>query len=116
MYVLMLNCFTGAMTELTSFSIESMLPLAVGNPDHFYRYSGSLTTPPCYESVVWTIFENAISISEQQVLVLTHWSGALLELLDVHAKERRGSGAVFRLPVGLGQSPVGGPGGEAIEF
>lgn len=68
----MLNKFNdvktkGAMTELTSFSIESMLPLAVGNPDHFYRYSGSLTTPPCYESVVWTIFENAISISEQQM-------------------------------------------------
>lgn len=68
----MLNKFTdvktkGAMTELTSFSIDSMLPFAGGNPDRFYRYSGSLTTPPCYESVVWTIFENTIPISEQQM-------------------------------------------------
>lgn len=57
----------GAMTALTSFSIDSMLPFAGGNSDRFFRYSGSLTTPPCYESVVWTIFENTIPISEQQI-------------------------------------------------
>ena len=55
------------MAELSGFSIDSMLPFASGNGDRFYRYSGSLTTPPCYESVVWTLFENTIPISAKQV-------------------------------------------------
>lgn len=58
----------GSMSELTGFSMDSMLPFSKGNADRFYRYSGSLTTPPCYESVVWTIFEKTIPISNAQVI------------------------------------------------
>ncbi|XP_048770910.2 carbonic anhydrase 1-like [Ostrea edulis] len=57
----------GSMSELTGFSMDSMLPFSKGNADRFYRYSGSLTTPPCYESVVWTIFEKTIPISNAQL-------------------------------------------------
>lgn len=32
-----------------------------------YRYYGSLTTPPCSESVQWLIFETGIAISAEQV-------------------------------------------------
>lgn len=33
----------------------------------YYRYEGSLTTPPCYETVSWTIFHERIEIAEEQL-------------------------------------------------
>ncbi|CAF0825193.1 unnamed protein product [Adineta steineri] len=30
----------------------------------YWRYSGSLTTPPCTEGIIWTIFEHPIVVSE----------------------------------------------------
>ncbi len=33
----------------------------------YYRYNGSLTTPPCDEAVVWTIFKDPIRISRELV-------------------------------------------------
>lgn len=41
--------------------------LIIPKLDKYYRYKGSLTTPPCYESVTWTMFEQTIPISESQV-------------------------------------------------
>jgi len=34
----------------------------------FYRYHGSLTTPPCSESVKWFVFEKALPMSMEQWL------------------------------------------------
>jgi carbonic anhydrase len=36
--------------------------------DYFYRYAGSLTTPHCDESVVWTVLTHLMPIGEQQVI------------------------------------------------
>lgn len=32
------------------------------NRHEYYRYSGSLTTPLCSETVVWTIFKESINV------------------------------------------------------
>ena len=39
--------------------------------DHsYYNYSGSLTTPPCSESVNWMVLKNPVEVSGGQVLAL----------------------------------------------
>ncbi|KAM6937098.1 uncharacterized protein ca12 [Xenentodon cancila] len=45
------------------FDIRSLLPARL---DEYYRYDGSLTTPPCYPSVLWTVFRNSVTISQKQ--------------------------------------------------
>ena len=33
----------------------------------YYRYTGSLTSPPCTEGVIWNVFPQKINISLNQV-------------------------------------------------
>lgn len=49
---------------IPAFEIRSLLPKDLGR---FYRYNGSLTTPPCYQSVIWTVFHERVQISKEQV-------------------------------------------------
>jgi carbonic anhydrase len=44
-----------------------LLALLPENTDDFYRYNGSLTTPPCFQSVMWTVFAQVSHISSHQV-------------------------------------------------
>lgn len=54
----------GEETELTtSFNAENLLPKS----RRVYRYSGSLTTPPCTESVSWSLFAEPIELSSEQI-------------------------------------------------
>ncbi|CAI5647296.1 carbonic anhydrase 6 [Oreochromis niloticus] len=46
---------TGQYMNISHLDVRSMLP---ENLNHFFRYQGSLTTPPCYESILWTVFDN----------------------------------------------------------
>ncbi len=47
----------------SAFSLLSLLPRSLD----FYRYQGSLTTPPCSEIVSWVVFCQPIPISEEQL-------------------------------------------------
>lgn len=40
---------------------------AVADRTKYWTYCGSLTTPPCYESVRFLIFKDPIQVSEDQV-------------------------------------------------
>lgn len=54
----------GQAMNISSLDVRSMLP---ENLNHFFRYQGSLTTPPCYESILWTVFDTPITLSHNQV-------------------------------------------------
>lgn len=45
------------------------------NMSQYYRYYGSLTTPPCSQVVVWTLYEVPIYIAWSQVGLLTPSEG-----------------------------------------
>lgn len=46
------------------FNVRELLPPLLVQ---FFRYNGSLTTPPCYQSVLWTVFSRRAQISVGQV-------------------------------------------------
>ena len=50
--------------DIPAFRFDKMLP---ANKSKYFRYSGSLTTPSCKESVTWTVFRDAVNISKYQV-------------------------------------------------
>uniref|UniRef100_A0A673AFG1 protein-tyrosine-phosphatase n=1 Tax=Sphaeramia orbicularis TaxID=375764 RepID=A0A673AFG1_9TELE len=51
-------------TNLKSFILRDLLPSSV---DSYYRYTGSLTTPPCSKVVEWIIFSRPVYVSQSQV-------------------------------------------------
>ncbi|XP_036436397.1 carbonic anhydrase 4a [Colossoma macropomum] len=53
-------------TTIRGISLSNLI-LSEGNMTKYYRYNGSLTTPHCTEAVVWTVFENPIPLSKDQL-------------------------------------------------
>ncbi|XP_045188933.2 carbonic anhydrase 1-like [Mercenaria mercenaria] len=51
-------------SEIPAVSMRTFLPKA---PNMYYRYNGSLTTPGCFESVIWTVFYMKQTISRRQL-------------------------------------------------
>jgi carbonic anhydrase len=47
--------------------IAPLLELMATQPSKFYHYSGSLTTPPCTESVDWAVYKEPLQITIAQL-------------------------------------------------
>uniref|UniRef100_A0A8C6IQZ5 Carbonic anhydrase 4 n=1 Tax=Melopsittacus undulatus TaxID=13146 RepID=A0A8C6IQZ5_MELUD len=56
----------GQTAQMDPLPLSSLLP-PEKDLGRYYRYEGSLTTPDCYEGVIWTIFEKPIELSFSQV-------------------------------------------------
>lgn len=58
----------GSSVVLSGVNLGQLLPIHDDYIEsHYFRYSGSLTTPPCFQSVIWTVFHHPVPISEQQL-------------------------------------------------
>uniref|UniRef100_A0A3Q2R158 carbonic anhydrase n=1 Tax=Fundulus heteroclitus TaxID=8078 RepID=A0A3Q2R158_FUNHE len=77
-------------TIIPAFDVQSLLPKDLGR---YYRYNGSLTTPPCHQSVIWTVFHERVQISAAQwvyqgaylrfSLFFNEWKASMRNLLKM---------------------------------
>ncbi len=62
-------------TVNTSIAVEQRIDLSrffpTSSTPRFYRYNGSLTTPPCTEGVIWTLLDRTVPISSYQIRALS---------------------------------------------
>ena len=63
--------FSDANITMSPMSLTQLIP-SEQNLTSFYRYKGSLTTPGCTESVIWTLFESPIPLNRDQVSINQH--------------------------------------------
>ncbi|XP_068190936.1 carbonic anhydrase 15 [Antennarius striatus] len=61
--------YKGQATKVKPFPLMSVLPKH--NMSQYYRYHGSLTTPPCSQAVVWTLYQVPVYISWSQMAQFT---------------------------------------------
>uniref|UniRef100_A0A8C8BGS1 Carbonic anhydrase 4 n=1 Tax=Otus sunia TaxID=257818 RepID=A0A8C8BGS1_9STRI len=58
--------YKGQLIQMEPLPLSSLLP-PKEDLGRYYRYEGSLTTPDCYEGVIWTVFEKPIELSISQI-------------------------------------------------
>ncbi|NXD28943.1 CAH14 anhydrase, partial [Spelaeornis formosus] len=92
--------YAGQTVAIPSFSIRDLLPAHL---DRYYRYNGSLTTPPCSESVLWSLFPQPVHISRAQ---LEQLQGSLYSTEEAEPEEPQLLVDNFRAPQELNQRLV----------
>ncbi|XP_072346602.1 carbonic anhydrase 14-like [Scyliorhinus torazame] len=59
--------FAGQEVTIPSFDVQSLFPSVL---DEYFTYRGSLTTPPCFQSVHWIVLHQRVQISLSQITAL----------------------------------------------
>ncbi|XP_059726938.1 carbonic anhydrase 14 isoform X1 [Haemorhous mexicanus] len=91
--------YAGQTVAIPSFSIRELLPEHL---ERYYRYNGSLTTPPCSQSVLWSLLPQPVRISRAQ---LEQLQGSLYST-EEGQEEPQLLVDNFRAPQELNQRPV----------
>lgn len=55
---------TDSETWVPGLDVSALLPADLSR---YFRYEGSLTTPPCAQGVIWTVFNQTVRLSAKQV-------------------------------------------------
>ena len=66
-YIILFYIISDA-TKKVTLNLAKFLPVKY---DTYFHYSGSLTTPPCYESVKWIVNPTPLRVSESMVRILS---------------------------------------------
>ncbi|TGZ71375.1 hypothetical protein CRM22_002688 [Opisthorchis felineus] len=80
--------FEDALASITTPKRQKSIPafdlatlLSQVEPAHYYRYQGSLTTPPCTQNVMWTVFTKSVPVTPAQITEVATVSQILLAVL-----------------------------------
>ncbi|XP_032095900.1 carbonic anhydrase 9 isoform X3 [Sapajus apella] len=105
----------GSETQVPGLDISALLP---SDLSRYFRYEGSLTTPPCAQGVIWTVFNHTVRLSAKQLHILsdTLWGPGDSRLQMNFRATQPLNGRVIEasFPAGVDSSPQAAKPGAAL--
>ncbi|XP_008576001.1 PREDICTED: carbonic anhydrase 9 isoform X2 [Galeopterus variegatus] len=96
----------GSETWVPGLDISALLP---SDLSRYFQYEGSLTTPPCAQGVIWTVFNQTVKLSAKQLHILygSLWGpgGSRLQLNFRATQPLNGRMIEASFPAGVDDSP-----------